>query len=196
MTTRSLACTLAAILALSAGGVMAQTVTQPAHLQSDMAGFNGAPDSLTTMIGKIETSTGGHVIEIRFSNADGRPGYRAVVTHGGQLEFMRIAAANGAAVEIGSSSVTDWMLHWRDRKAAEIAQQAKVPLADAIRTAEKSADGSPALAAGVAASATNPTTDVKAYNVLVYHGGDVQRVAVDSDTGEVIANPQALAAWP
>jgi hypothetical protein len=148
------------------------------------------------MIGKIETTTGGHVIEIRFTNADGTPGYRAVVDHGGQLEFMRIAASNGAAVEIANSNVPDWMLHWRDRKAAEIARQAKVPLVEAIRTAEKSADGAPALAAGVAASATNPSTDVKAYNVLVYHDGDVVRVAVDGDTDQVIANPQALASWP
>jgi uncharacterized membrane protein YkoI len=161
-----------------------------------MAGFNGAPDSLTTMIGKIETTTGGRVIEIRFTNADGMPGYRAVVDHGGQLQFMRIAASEGVAVELSRTSVSDWMLQWRDRKAAEQARQAKTPLDEAIRIAEKSADGSPALAAGIAASATNPSTDVKAYNVLVYHDGDVQRVAVNADTGQVIANPQALASWP
>jgi uncharacterized membrane protein YkoI len=187
---------MAAILALSAGPALAQAVTQSTRLQPDMAGFNGAPDSLTTMIGKIESGTGGRVIEIRFTNADGMPGYRAVVDHGAQLEFKRIAATNGDAVEISSSNVPPWMLHWRQRKAAEIARDAKVPLSEAIRTAEKEQDGSPALAAGVATSATNPSTDVKAYNVLVYHEGDVVRVAVDGDTDKVIANPQALASWP
>lgn len=206
----SLGLALAAALALSAGAAGAQStgesdntgsskggaVTQPSHLAADMKGFNGAPDSLTTMISRIERSTGGRVIEIRFTNADGMPGYRAVVARGGQLQFLRIAATNGEAVALNDTSLPDWMLHWRDRKAAELAQQAKVPLADAIVTAEKAQDGAPALAAGVAASSTNPTTDVKAYNILVYRDGDVQRVAVDADTNQVIANPQALASWP
>jgi hypothetical protein len=69
---------------------------------------------------------------------------------------------------------------------------AKVSLADAIRTAEASEDGAPAVVAGVARSASNPTSDVHAYMVGILKNGDLQRVAVDSKTGLVIANPSML----
>ena len=95
------------------------------------------------------------------------------------------------------ASVPDWMLHWRARADVKAAEQATVPLTDAIRTAEQARAGGLAVAAGIAASASNnASSDVKAYNVLVMRDGDVRRVAVDDSSGQVIADPQALASWP
>jgi uncharacterized membrane protein YkoI len=75
------------------------------------------------------------------------------------------------------------------------AEQAQTPLAQAIRTAEQ-ARNAPAVAAGIARGASNPGADVQAYNVLVDQNGTVRRVSVDASTGQVIADPQALAGWP
>jgi uncharacterized membrane protein YkoI len=194
MSKPTLGIALAALLALSAGAAAAQSVTQPPRPAADMKGVTGAPGSLAGMIGAIERTTGGRVIEIRLTNADAMPGFHAVVARGGRVIFVRIAG-QADAVELDGSSVPDWMLHWRDRTDVKLAEEAKVSLADAIRTAEQNAEGAPAVAAGIAPTASNPTSDVQAYNVLVDRHGAVQRVAVDDETGDVIANPRALA-WP
>ena len=48
----------------------------------------------------------------------------------------------------------------------------------------------------IAVSASNPGSDVHAYNILLLNDGNTQRVAVDSETGAVIADPAALRGWP
>jgi hypothetical protein len=190
----SLGLALASVLALSAGAAGAQSVAQPPRPAADMKGVTGAPGSLADTIAAIERTTGGRVIEIRLTKADGVSGFHAVVARGGRVIFVHAAANQTDAVELDRASVPDWMLHWRDRADVQQAAQAKVSLADAIRTAEQ-ARGAPAVAAGIAPTASNPTSAVRAYNVLVDNHGAVQRVAVDDDTGDVIANPRALA-WP
>lgn len=84
------------------------------------------------------------------------------------------------------------MLGWRSRADVHFVERARVSLASAIRTAEKSQHGAPALAAGIARSASNPDSGVHAYTVLLDVDGAVRSVSIDDSTGEVIANPGAL----
>ena len=87
------------------------------------------------------------------------------------------------------------MLDWRSRRNMTLVQNARVPLATAIRTASHSMRGAPAAAAGISHGASHATTRVHAYNVALVQGGGLHRVAVNSDTGNVIANPTALPGW-
>ena len=76
------------------------------------------------------------------------------------------------------------------------AQSAKVPLSQAILTAEQADDNAPAIAAGIARSASNPESDVHAYNVLIDADGTTRRVSVDDSTGQIISDPGMLSDWP
>lgn len=191
-----LALVLAASVAGGPTGAPAQSVAQRAHSNTDYRGFQGTRDTLIDMISKVEQTTGGRVLEIRYTDKDGMPGFRAAVDKAGRVVFLRVAAEKGDAVEIDRSSVPEWMLRWSARQDVKAAERASVSLTDAIRTAEQAHFGGSAVAAGIAASAANPASNVKAYNVLVMRDGDVRRVAVDDSTGQVIADPQALASWP
>ena len=46
--------------------------------------------------------------------------------------------------------------------------------------------------AGIARSASNPTSDVQAYMVGILKDGQLKRVAVNSQSGSRIENPEAL----
>jgi uncharacterized membrane protein YkoI len=83
------------------------------------------------------------------------------------------------------------MLNWRAERRAGAVGNAKLSLADAIRTAEAE-EGGPAVAAGIARSASNPNNDVHAYMVAILKNGAQRTVAVDTTTGSVIMNPSAL----
>jgi uncharacterized membrane protein YkoI len=191
-----IACAMAAAVSLCASGALAQAVAQHSYDKADLSGWSGGPDTLVQMIHQTETTTGGRVLEIRYTSRDGAPGFRVVVAKGGHVNFIRVAAQGGDAVAISQSSVPDWMLKWRARADVAKAKQASVPLDQAIRTAEDAAGGASAVAAGIATSASNPTSDVTAYNILVDRDGDVHRIAVDDKTNQVIADPRALAMWP
>ena len=80
----------------------------------------------------------------------------------------------------------------RTRRATAVGD-AKVSLADAIRTAEASQGGAPAVVAGIARRAAKPSSDVHAYMVGILKDGKLLPVAVDSDTGQRIGNPEVLA---
>lgn len=191
-------------LALSIGGALmlassygaAQPVAQKAYTKTDVAAFSGGPDVLPDVINSIQSSTGGKVTEVRFVDKNGVPGFDAAVAKGGSVTFMRADAPAKNVTVLATDTLPDWLLGWRSRQDVNLAERAKYPLADAVRTAEKANGGAPAVAAGIAASASNPTSDVNAYNVLLKTGNDVKRVAVDSSTDQIIANPQALSAWP
>jgi hypothetical protein len=71
------------------------------------------------------------------------------------------------------------------------AEGASVSLSAAVLTAERSKNA-PAVAAGIARSASNPTSEVQAYNVMLDMDGSARRVAVDDSSGEVISDPSAL----
>jgi uncharacterized membrane protein YkoI len=185
----------AAMIAL-AGSALAQGVAQPGYIKGDIMAFRGNAQSLIDAIGKIEQSTGGRVVEIRFSDAGGIPGFYAAVVKGGHVDFMSLAAESGRLLPIEQHDMPVWMLTWRGQADVKFAEEAKTPLAQAIVTAERADDNMPAIAAGIARSASNPTSDVHAYNVLIDAGGNARRISIDSASGEIIADPQALAGWP
>jgi uncharacterized membrane protein YkoI len=175
------------------GAAIAQGVAQPDYLKSDISGFHGTQDTLVDAIRTIEQATGGTVTEIRFSNMMGMPGYHAAVAKGGRIEFIRIQERSSNVVQIDAASGPVWMLKWRSRSDVHFAENAKVTLSAAIHAAELARNGASAVAAGIARSASNPTSDVQAYNVILDIDGSAYRVAVDDSTDEVIADPSALA---
>ena len=171
---------------------LAQSVAQPGYMSGDFSAFHGNSNTLVNEIGLIEQSTGGKVIDIRFSSPNGMPVYHAVVVKGGQVQFFHAEDVSKHVVELDASTKPVYMLNWREKSDVQFAQHAKVSLSAAIQTAEQSQDGAPAMAAGIARSASNPESEVQAYNVLLNRGGRVKRVAVDIATGAVIADPSAL----
>jgi hypothetical protein len=185
-----------AALAVSATAAWAQPVAQSSYMKADVSGFNGTNTTLINTIGKVEKTTGGRVLEIRYTNKGGTPGFHAVVAKGKEVVFLQVSGEGAKAVEISSTDKPDWMLKWPASTQLAAAISAKVPLAAAIRTAEQNGSGGPAVAAGIARSAANPESNVKAYNVLLLQGGDLTRVAVDDSTGQVISDPSALSSWP
>jgi hypothetical protein len=180
--------------ALLAAPAAAQPVGQPPSYTGDLTGFSGNPQALPRAITALEHQ-GAQVMEIRYDGSKG-PGYAVVLARAGQVEFDRAAEPVAGVTVITSSTEPAWMLGWRGRAELKAARKAKVDLATAVRSAEKDANGA-AVAAGIAQSAANPTSDVKAYNVLVRTAsGRLQRVAIDADTGARIQNPDALRKWP
>jgi hypothetical protein len=187
---------LGGALSLACSYGAAQPVAQRPYTNADVPAFTGGPDLLSMTINAIQASTGGDVTEIRFVEKAGRPGFDAAVVRGGRVSLMRIAAPTSNVVAISTSTAPVWLLHWRARRDVRVAEHAKYSLVDAVRTAEQANGGAPAVAAGIATSASNPSSDVHAYNVLVKIPGGVRRVAVDSATNAVIADPSALEGWP
>jgi uncharacterized membrane protein YkoI len=177
--------------------VLAQPVSQPAHPLGNVSAFRGKPSTLTNIIQQVEQTGPGRVIEIRFDDSLGTPAYYLAVAESGKVSFLHLAREGGEIVPVDEHSQPVGMMSWRKRDNARLAAHAPVSLSDAIRTAEQHANGAPAVAAGIARGASSPTTDVHAYNVLVLRpDGATHRVAVDSETGEVIADPSALGQWP
>lgn len=174
------------------GVMMGQGVAQADYLETGISGFRGNQDTLVNAITAIEQGTGGKVTEIRFSAINGMPGYHAAVTKRGRLEFIRIQEDSANVVQIDAASGPVWMLKWRNKSDVHFADNATVSLSTAVRTAERSMNGAPAVAAGIARSASNPTSDVQAYNVMLDVDGSARRVAIDDSSGEVIADPRAL----
>jgi len=172
--------------------VLAQSVAQPNSMKGDISAFHGNQNTLVNAIAAIEQSTGGKVLDIRFSNANGMPGYHAVIVKAGQVQFFHIEEVSKHIVELDASSKPVWMLSWRGKADVRAAKQATVSLSNGIRTAEQSQNGAPAMAGGIARSASNPESDVHAYTVLLNVGGSVQSVSVDSSSGQVISDPSTL----
>jgi hypothetical protein len=132
------------------------------------------------------------VAAITFDNVAGTPGYAAIVLKGSDVRFWRLDKPTSQAVELTGTSVPSWMLTWRNQRRADAVKVAKVSLADAIRTAEASQQGAPAVVAGIARSASNPSSDVQAYMVGILKDGRLTPVAVNSQSGRPIQNPEAL----
>jgi uncharacterized membrane protein YkoI len=183
---------LTALMGVSAS---AQGVAQPGFYKGDLAGFHGDAKSLIQAIHAFHADSGARVVEIRFTDRNGDPGYNAVLQKNGRVDFVHVDET-GRTVELDSASLPDWMLKRNSKVDLKFDRKATVPLAQAISTAEAAYDGAPAVAAGIARSASNPDSDVHAYNVLLDTGGAVRRVSIDSVTGQVISDPQALTAWP
>lgn len=186
---------LCVCLSLLAALTLAQQVSQPSFTNDDISAFHGNNNTLVNAIAVIEQSTGGKVIDIRFSKANGMPGYNVVLVKAAQVQFFHFEEGSKHVVELDASSKPIYMLNWRGKSDVHFAQQAQVPLSAAIQTAEQSQPGAPAMAAGIARSASNPDSDVHAYNVLLNRAGSVKRIAVDSATGQVISDPSMLSSY-
>jgi len=185
-----------AVAALVAPAASAQTVSQPANYEGDLTGFHGGPSALPRAIHASEQN-GARVMEIRFNNRTGSPGYDVVMERGAAISFVRVGEPAAGVVTVASDTEPRWMLGWRGRKEARAVARAKVDLAQAVRTAERANHDAPAVAAGVASAVGAATATVPAYNVLLLTGdGQTRRVAVDARTGLIIADPAALRGWP
>jgi hypothetical protein len=191
-----LVCSAAAIVATAGSGAIAQPVAQSSYTHADVSSFKGTNDTLVNAITNVQQATGGRVLEIRFSGKNGMSIFHAVVAKGKNVVFLKVATEGGVPVEISGKDKPDWALQSPAKAQLQAAQSARVSLVDAVRTAEKSGEGGPAVAAGIATSAANTMSNVKAYNVLVLQGAEVKRVAVDDSTGQVITDPSALSGWP
>ncbi len=178
-----------------AGVTLAQQVSQPSFTNQDISAFKGDNNTLVNAIAVIEQSTGGKVIDIRFSSTNGMPGYNVVLVKGAQVQFFHFEERSKHVVELDASSKPVYMLNWRGKADVHFAQTAQVSLSTAIQSAEQSQPEAPAMAAGIARSASNPESEVHAYNVLLNRGGSVKRIAIDSATGQVIADPSALSSF-
>jgi hypothetical protein len=191
---RILLLTLATVTSLAAAApALAQTLTVNPNLDINVTGFSGDPAVLPDAVSKIESlGDGRRVAAITYNNVAGTPGYGVIVVKGSDVRFWRLDTPTSKAVELTGASVPAWMLTWRNQKRAAAVKASNVSLAAAIRTAEASQDGSPAVVAGIARSASNPDSDVKAYRVGILKGGQLISVAVDTQTGQQITDPQAL----
>jgi uncharacterized membrane protein YkoI len=193
---RSLLLALAAAASLAvAAPALGQTVGVRSTPDINLTGFSGDAESLPSAVSAIEKLSGGRVAEIRFDNVAGVPGFDVALAQGDHMRFQRYTRPSNRLVTISEAKTPKWMLDWRGQRNMAIVQNAKVPLADAIRTASGSMRGAPAAAAGISHGASSASTRVHAYNIALVQNGALHRVAVNSDTGNVIANPTALPRW-
>ena len=190
---RALLLVFATVSSLAAAApTLAKTLTVNSKISIDVDGFSGDPSILPDAVTNIESLNGGRVAAITYNNVSGTPGYAVIVLKGSEVRYWRLDKPKGKAVELTGASIPSWMLDWKQQRRATAVKAAKVSLADAIRTAEASQQGSPAVVAGIARSASNPTSDIQAYMVGILQNGRLVRVAVDSQSGSQIANPEAL----
>jgi hypothetical protein len=190
---RALLLALATVSSLAAAApTLAQTLKVNSNLSIDVAGFSGDPKVLPDAVANIESLGGGRVAAITYNNVAGTPGYAVIVLKGSEVRFWRLDKPTGKPAELTDASAPPWMLTWRNQRRAAVVTAATVSLADAIRTAEASQEGAPAVVAGIARSAGKPTSNVHAYMVGILKDGRLIRVAVNTQTGRRIVNPEAL----
>jgi hypothetical protein len=177
--------TVAPLGGLVAGGqwtpAFAQQAAHPAATSKQVR-----TGDLARAIAAAEQFSGGKVVEIRYRNRGGIPGFDAVAAKGGTFSHLRIDIPNNAVTAISQSEIP-WRATWELKADARSLTKAKVSLAQAVTTAEK-LSGSPAVDAGVAAP-LQVGSDIKGYNVEVMQDGAPQRVVIDASSGERIANP-------
>jgi hypothetical protein len=176
-------------MTLTATMSYAQTTAQASSQGGDAAAVRNAQSTLPQAIDRVEAKTGAKVIEARSSQ--GGAGVDVLAVDGDQLQYLRLSGADGAVSPIDAQSRPTWMADRDSRGQIDIVRKAKVPLAQAVLTAEQ-ALGLPAVAAGVAPRSASASA-IRAYNVVVgYPDGRTRRVAVDTASGRVIRDPAVL----
>jgi uncharacterized membrane protein YkoI len=173
----------------------ARGVAQPSFYSGDVAAFHGDRQTLIDAVQALHESSGSRVVDIRFARKDGAPGYQVVLQKDGRFTYLHIEEPSQRVMAIDSANAPDWMLSWTQRAQLRFDRKATVSLAQAISIAEAAHNNAPAIAAGIATSASNPSSDVHAYNVILDIDGHASRVAVDGTTGQIISDPQALSDW-
>lgn len=169
------------------GGLVAAGHWTPALAQQAAASSKQvSTGALAQAIAAAEKSSGGRVVEIRYRNRAGVPGFDAVAAKGTTFSHLRIDIPSNKVTAISQSEIP-WRATWELKADAKSLTKAKVSLAQAVAKAEK-LSGSPAVDAGVAAP-LEVGSDIKGYNVEVMQDGAPQRVVIDSSSGERISNP-------
>jgi hypothetical protein len=166
-------------------------IASAASSQAQNPWANVTDTGLTDAIAAIEETTGGKVLEIRFHNDPVAVDYDAVVGKGPVISHVHIAAAPEHKVAvIAETNVPVWMVNWVLRADMASIQKAKLSLTEAVRKAQQMT-AAPAVDAGIAKPLTADNA-VLAYNIEVVKNGKPQRVVIDAQTGDRIANPDAL----
>ena len=138
----------------------------------------------------LESATGGKVLEIRLANTAGAPAFEAAILKDADVLYVRIQAPDEHVTRIDVSDLPPWLIDFHLEAYERTASKAKVPLDEAIVSAEARALA-PAVDAGVA-KPIGGTNAVPAYFVQTAKGGRQQLLAVDAQTGSFIANPDEL----
>lgn len=142
--------------------------------------------TLIRAIAAAEQFSGGKVVEIRYRNRAGVPGFDAVAYKGGAFSHVRIDIPSNKVTTISQSEIP-WRASWELKADSKSIARAKVTLAAAVAKAEN-LSGSAAVDAGVAAP-LQIGEDIRGYNVEVWQEGAPERVVIDAHTGERISNP-------
>lgn len=179
-----------------AGQALPQTIAQQPFWKGSLLGFSGDPGALPAAIARVQAA-GGRVLEIRFTSRRGHGGFDAVVDRGGRVEFDHVSSEASGMTLIERASRPDWMLQWQSRSDIALLRSAEIGLRAAVRTAEASNGGLPAVAAGIATRTSHPGVPAPVYNVLLMTPDrNVRRTAVDGRTGLTVANLSDLRSWP
>ena len=122
---RTIPLILCVCLSPLASVTLAQQVSQPSFTNDDISTFHGNNNTLVNAIAVIEQSTGGKVIDIRFSNTNNMPGYNVVLVKAAQVQFFHFEERSKHVVELDASSKPIYMLNWRGKADVHFAQQAR-----------------------------------------------------------------------
>lgn len=159
----------------------------------DMAAAEAGRGSLNRAISAVEKLTGGRVIEIHFESGDGAGHYDATVTRNGTVDHALVNLSTRRVSVVDRSREPVRTFDFKEKADAElIVRSSKVPLRDAVATAEQASRG-------VAVSArTTRSGDgyMVADDIDTVRGETVHPVFVDVETGLVIADPQAFVTGP
>jgi uncharacterized membrane protein YkoI len=148
------------------------------------------PGALAHAAMVMEQGTSGKVLEIRLADQKGAPVFEAAVKKDDGIVYMRIESVSGNVTQIEVAALPAWLLNYHLEAYMRSIDKAKVPLTDAIMTAEEHAAAS-AVGAGLAKPLSG-TNAVLAYYVETIKGDRRQLTAVDAQTGAFIANPETL----
>ena len=110
----AIACTGMLDLLRSAIG-HAQAVSQSgSYPQSDLAAFHGNSDSLPSAINAVQQTTGGKVVEIRFAQQNGKPGFHTVVAQKGAGAIRSYRATRNESYRAHHTSRLDAQVATKD----------------------------------------------------------------------------------
>jgi uncharacterized membrane protein YkoI len=165
-------------------------LTEQAQSMASLQGLSLTSVSLPRAIGVVEAKTGGKVMDIVVASHDGKPYYDAVVVKQGKVGTVQVSGKAGTVATLPDDQFTVGNLNWHDRADVSSFTKATVPLAAAIKNLEQQGSAT-AINAGLA-KPLSPGNSVLAYNIEIVSNGQARRVAVDANTGEVIADPGAL----
>jgi uncharacterized membrane protein YkoI len=186
-----------AVVFLLVSGVTAFAVPRAIYPRpartAELAAANAGQGSLNRAISAVEELTGGRVVEIHFDTANGAGHYEATIARNGTMDHAIVNLATRRVAILDQDQAPARTFEFRDKAGAEmIVRSSKVPLPDAVASAEQASRG--------VAIAAETTRSADGY--MVVHDIETVRadamvpVLVDAKTGQVIADPQPLVGGP